>query len=276
MIVDHQLAFDTSIVCITADGYGYGIDGSGWGGEILLGNCIDFDNRAGLRSYVYPGGDLSAIFGVRPLIGILKDSLDKDAILAVAKGRMASESSVLDESMFSILFDVIDRGVNTISTSSAGRYLDAVATILGVCDSNTYDGECPMKLEAIARRGDLHIEPMFLKQGKRRVVDLAYSMQTIMQKLAEGVPVPDLAYAAQQYLGESLATLAVDIAESEGVKHIGFSGGVGLNRIITEAVVSNVKAAGLNPLIHERVPPGDGGVSIGQVMVAAALLQENR
>ena len=273
ILADHNLPFDTGIVCITADGYGYGNDGSGWGGEILLGDSVEFDNRAGLKSYIYPGGDLSAKYGVRPLIGILKESFDEKEILSIAKGKMSSENSMLDESMLSTLLDVIDKGVNTISTSSAGRYLDSVATILGVCDSNTYDGECPMKLEAIARKTSLRIKPILIRDRSRSTVDLADSLKVMLQKRNMDVPIPDLAYAAQWYLGESLATLAIEVAESEGIRHIGFSGGVALNRIITEAIVSNVRTAGLIPLIHEQVPPGDGGISIGQVMVGASHLQ---
>lgn len=272
ILADHNLKPDTSIICITADGYGYGADKTGWGGEILLGDSMSFENKAGLRSYVYPGGDLSAKYGVRPLIGMIKDSFDENEIVSLVKGHMVSDNVVLNEAMLPRLLGIIDKGINTITTSSAGRFLDAVATVLGVCDSNTYDGECPMKLEAIAKKTDFRIEPHFLRDGNRRVIDTADSIQTLIHYMNQGMPVSQLAYAAQWFLGHSFASLAIEVAEQEGIGYIGFSGGVALNHIITEAIVSSIKSAALTPLVHRRIPPGDGGVSIGQVMVGASHL----
>ena len=276
ILADHRLHYDTSIICITADGYGYGIDGTGWGGEILIGNSLGFENKAGLKSYEYPGGNLSAEFGIRPLVRLLKDNFNQGEIISIGEGSLISENTELNTQTLSMLFDVIEKEVNTISTSSAGRYLDAVATLLGICDSNTYDGECPMKLEATAKKTDIKIEPHFLSEGNRRVVDLANSIRSLVDFKNQGITISKLAYAAQWYLGTALADLAVEIAHKEDVKHIGFSGGVALNRIITEAIVSKVKSNGLIPLLHRRIPPGDGGVSVGQVMVGAAHLQNER
>lgn len=275
MLADHRLPIDTSIVCITADGYGYGSDGTGWGGEVLLGNSIEFENKAGLHSYIYPGGDLSARYGVRPLIGILKDVLEEKDLVSLTEGTMISDNTAMDESTLIGLLDVIRKGVNTISTSSAGRYLDAVATALGVCATNSYDGECPMKLEAMARETDLSFEPQYLIEGGRPVVDLASALRSILHLKSKGTSTPELAYAAQWHLGRSLAELAIGTAERADVKYIGFSGGVALNRIITKAIVSEIETSGLVPLVHDRVPPGDGGISIGQTMVGAAHMQSD-
>jgi len=276
ILADHNLGYDTSIVCITADGYGYGVDGKGWGGEILFGNSLSFENKAGLQSYEYPGGDLSAKFGIRPLVRLLMDNFEQEEILSIGKRSLISENRELNNQTLSMLLDVIERKVNVILTSSAGRYLDAVATLLGVCDSNTYDGECPMKLESVAKETDIRIEPRFILEENRRVIDLADSIQSIVDLKSQGIPISQVAYASQWYLGEALSSLAVEVAIDKGVNHIGFSGGVALNRIITKAITSNVKSSGLIPLIHERVPPGDGGVSVGQVMVGASLLQNER
>jgi hydrogenase maturation protein HypF len=91
----------------------------------------------------------------------------------------------------------------------------------------------------------------------------------------KGVNKQEIAFAAHWYLGESLAHIASRVAERNQVRHIGFSGGVALNRIITKAVVDSIKREKLVPLIHRSVPPGDGGVSIGQVAVAAAKLSDS-
>ncbi len=276
LIADHKLPIDTSIVCITADGYGYGLGGIGWGGEVLMGSCANFVNKAGLHTYIHPGGDLSAEFGSRPLIGILKDRIEEDRLLSLLDGLPISKNARLDEHTLNILLRSIDKKVNTIMTSSAGRYLDAVAAILGICDRNTYDGESPMKLEAVARRTEIKIEPCFIQTKGRHVMDLSDSIQKIIDLKERRVSTEEIAYAAQWGLGNGLATLAAEIAEESDVSYIGFSGGVALNRIITKAVVSTIEAYSKTPLIHSRVPPGDGGVSVGQVMVSAALLERKQ
>lgn len=270
LLSEHLLPFDTRIVCITADGYGYGTDGTAWGGEILVGDSLDFENRAGLMSYEYPGGDLSAVYAVRPLVSMLRHRVSDNDILKIGQDLPVSKDTGLSEEVLSVLFGALDTHTNTIRSSSVGRYLDAVAAMLGISSSNTYDGECPMKLEAVAKKSSVPLECSFESQGNRTVVDGGAMLEEISNLRRDRWSIPDLAYAAQWRLGEALAQLAIDIAQREGIKYVGFSGGVALNRILTKAIVGSITSDGLLPLIHTKVPPGDGGVSIGQAAVAAA------
>ncbi len=270
LLTEHLLPFDTRIVCITADGYGYGIDGSAWGGEILVGNSLDFENRAGLMSYEYAGGDLSAIYAVRPLVSMLRHRLADNDILKIGQDLPISKDTSLSETALSALFGIVDTHTNTILSSSVGRYLDAVAAMLGICSTNSYDGECPMKLEAVAKKSSVTLDYSFESQGNRTVIDGGAMLAEISNLKKDRLSVPELAYVSQRQLGEALAQLAIDIAQREGITHVGFSGGVALNRIITKAIVESITSAGLLPLIHTKVPPGDGGVSVGQATVAAA------
>jgi hydrogenase maturation protein HypF len=270
LLAEHLLPLDTRIVCITADGYGYGIDGSAWGGEILVGNSLDFENRAGLMSYEYPGGDLSAVYAVRPLVSMLRHRLTEDNILKIGQDLPVSQDTSLSEKVLSALFRILDTHTNTIQSSSVGRYLDAVAAMLGICSSNTYDGECPMKLEAVAKKSSVTLDYSFESQENRTVIDGAAMLEQIINLKRDRLNISELAYVAQWQLGKALAQLAIDVAQREGIKQVGFSGGVALNRILTKAIVESITSAGLLPLIHAKVPPGDGGVSIGQTTVAAA------
>ena len=277
MIVDHKLPIDTSIVCITADGYGFGQDGNGWGGEILLGGLGDFRKMGGLKSVDYPGGDLTAVYAARSVVGILNsylgNSLERNDFLRIVDSAPIGHDTKMTSDTFDILIDSLSRQISTMSSTSAGRFLDAVAMILGASSENSYDGECPMKLEALAKTTELQIRPRFMKTKGGLTLDTSHGLMQVLELKNKGVNRQEIAYAAQWYLGDSLAHIACGVAEENQVQHVGFSGGVALNRIITKAVVNRINQEKFIPLIHSNVPPGDGGISIGQVVVAAANLK---
>ncbi len=275
MIVDKSIPNDTSIVCITADGFGLGPEGNAWGGEVLFGDLKDCKRVGGIMSVKYPGGDLSAIYASRPILGLLNGHLNRDQLLQVVNGTPIGPGEIMTAKNLDILIDTIDRGINTISSTSAGRFLDSVAMILGICFENSYDGECPMKLEAVARETDLRIKSEFVTSGNDMNLDISNAMWQFLELQKKGVSRHEIAYAAQWYLGSSLADIACRAATEIGVEYVGFSGGVALNRIITKAVLNRINQEKLHPLIHNEVPPGDGGISIGQVAVAGAKLSNS-
>ncbi|MBN2229926.1 MAG: carbamoyltransferase HypF [Candidatus Thorarchaeota archaeon] len=271
VMVDGVIPCDSRIVCITADGYGYGTDGTAWGGEILVGNCEESERRGGLVSQVYTGGDLSAVYAARSLIGIVGEEIDSKKLLDMLGSSQVGPNTPISEQVLETLLKSERQRINTISSTSAGRFLDAIALALDICSENSYDGECPIKLEAVAHPSDIRIEPRFVEADYGPVLDTTNSLLEILDLKNKGVSRKELAYIAQWHLGESLAKLACDVAEEEGVLHIGFSGGVALNRIITSAIGKQVKRSGLVPIFHSIIPPGDGGVSAGQVASSAAL-----
>ncbi|NWF94717.1 MAG: carbamoyltransferase HypF [Candidatus Thorarchaeota archaeon] len=271
LVLDHGFPADTRITCITVDGYGYGADGNAWGGEILTGGLSRFHRDGGLMEWEIPSGDLSARYPARTLLALMSRNLDNSIIGSLRGCRIAEKLTVTEETC-SIIAESIKHHINVVTTTSAGRFLDAVALILGICSENSYDGECPMKLEAAARPTDIRIEREYHSTDGRTQLDTVAALTTIHDLMKRGVPRAQLAYAAQFFLGDGLAELACDIAEESGTIHIGLSGGVALNRIVTDAVVARVRSRGLQPLVHTRVAPGDPGVSVGQAAVAAMKL----
>ncbi len=274
LMVDGLIPFNTNIVCITADGYGYGTDGNAWGGEILVGGFSDSERMGGLMVQKYTGGDLSAIYSSRPFIGILGDELESEKILQILGSSEISPGKQITPELLQVLLQASEQEINIVRSSSAGRVLDAVAVALGVANQNSYDGECPMKLEASARETDLRLKPEFVQSEYGPTLDTTYLLRQIVELREKGVSRPELAYAAQWFLGQGLAEIACDVATDEGLIHVGFSGGVAVNRIITYAIVDHVRNRNLVPVLHSLIPPGDGGVSVGQVATAAARLVE--
>ena len=129
-----------------------------------------------------------------------------------------------------------------------------------------------MKLEAAARHTDLRIDSDIVNSDYGPVLDTTHSLLEILDMRERGVSRAELAYAAQWHLGESLARIACDVAIDQEILHVGFSGGVALNRIVTASIQNQVHEYRLVPLLHSLVPPGDGGVSVGQVATAATRL----
>jgi hydrogenase maturation protein HypF len=274
LIVDGLIPIHNRIVCITADGYGYGVDGTAWGGEILVGGLKDFERKGGLMTQEYTGGDLSAIYSSRAFLGILGEYLNHEKILQILGSAEISPSQRISADMLDTLVKAGKRRINTVKSTSTGRVLDAIAVALGICTQNSYDGECPMKLEAVARKSDIQLEMEFNKSDYGSVLDTTHLLLQIIELKDKGVSRPELAYAAQYSIGQGLAEIACQVAQEEGILHVGFSGGVAVNRIFTRSIAKHIQKNNLVPILHSLVPPGDGGISVGQVATAAARVIE--
>ncbi len=274
ILVDNQLSTDTSIICITADGYGYGPNGEAWGGEVLVGDARQFSKFGGLTPQLYVGGDLSAKYAARPFMGILSVALSRENLFGYVRDAKIAADVSLNEDTFDQMLIARDKNINTIKSSSTGRVLDAAAFALGVCTENSYDGECPMKLESIAAPTKLSIEPQIVSSYGSPQLDTEHLLLRLIKMQEQGEKRSHLAMAVQQAVGTGLARIAVQAAHDHGIQQVGFSGGVALNRIITRAIISELSHHELEPLLQDSIPPGDGGISVGQIAVAASRLNQ--
>jgi len=250
------------IVGICCDGYGYGVDGEAWGGEILLctRESFDFKRVAHLEKQPLIGGDLATRYPLRMAAGMLHKRADVEDWLLQNKRHFPN-----GEKEIQIVLHQLEKSRGIIGTTSCGRVLDAVAAVLGICYERTYEGEPAMKLESAATRGEdaLKLKPI-IKSNTLDTTQMLYEIFENKEKHSEA----DLAYSAHAYLAEGLATLAIEKALEKNVKNIGFSGGVACNEILALRMRKIVEDAGLKFLSHEVVPPGDGGSSFGQAVAA--------
>jgi len=258
LMVEHNVSGILGVCC---DGYGYGIDGEAWGGEILL--CTQessgFKRIAHLEKQPLIGGDLATRYPLRMAAGILHRKADVEKWLLQNKQHFPH-----GENEIQIILNQLEKSHNTIRTTSCGRILDAVAAVLGICYERTYEGEPAMKLESAAIKGKdaLKLQPII----KSSVLDTTQMLYEIFEK-REKYSKADLAYSAHAYLADGLATLAIENALENNIKTVGFSGGVAFNEILALTIRKKVEAAGLRFLVHKAVPPGDGGLSFGQAVV---------
>jgi len=263
LMAEHGL---NEIVAIVCDGYGYGSDGEPWGGEILHCNRKgDFQRLGNLEKQPLVGGDLATRYPLRMAAGILVKATNIEDWLQSQSGHLPHGKEEAE-----VILQLLNKGSMPM-TSSCGRVLDAVSAVLGICFERTYEGEPAMKLESAAMKGRdvLKLKPI-IKDNVLYTTALVH--QVFNRRNVDAVS--DLAFSAQSYLAQGLAQIAIEEAKRLDVDTVGFSGGVAYNEHITQAIREVVEENKLRFVVHELVPPGDGGISLGQA-VAAAWQMEN-
>lgn len=254
---EHDISEMIGIVC---DGFGYGSDGTAWGGEILYGSHDGFQRLGHLQEQPMVGGDLATRYPLRMAAGILYASANVEEWLSANSNCFPHGKKEVE-----ILIKQLERGV-TPKTTGCGRILDAVSAILGICYERTYEGEPAMKLESAAIGGKdvLNLQPEF----EGNIINTTSMVREVFRQRGKH-PIADLAYSAQSYIARSLAQLAIEKAEQLNIKAIGFSGGVAYNEQITLTIKRVVEGNGFTFVVHRVVPPGDGGTSFGQAVTAS-------
>lgn len=272
LMAEHGL---DELVGIAADGVGYGQDDTIWGGEVMVASQRSFRRVGGLMKQPMPGGDLATQFPARMVAGMLWQALTPAEVERALKD-FCADGFRRGELELHVVLRQLERNLNVFWTSSCGRVLDAVACLLGACSERTYEGEPAIKLEAAANGGDADrskLEPTLRNVDGMSVVDTSQLLVDVLDALRNDVPRRHVAAAAQRALAEGLAEVAVEAASDSGIGAIGGSGGVFYNRAITLSVRRLVEEAGLKFFAHELLPPGDGGISVGQAVAAARAVE---
>jgi len=269
------------IVAITLDGLGYGPKGEIWGGEVLAyqGESKSVRRLGSLTPAPMPGGDLATKRPGRMVLGILYPLLERGRLGESDWKELAEETIDLlpqgEEELEAVLAS-LEGGLNAPLTSSAGRFLDAVSAYLGLCEVRTYEGEPAMKLESFARGVRPAAIPLPLVEGKadrgRYLFDQSKALLDLIE-LEKREGAKKVAATAQWMLAEGMASLACRIAEDLGITTLGLSGGVAFNEFISNHIESVVRERGYDFVINESVPPGDGGIALGQLWAAAEGVQ---
>ncbi len=246
------------------DGTGAGADGTVWGGECLDAARRDARRIATLRAFALPGGE-AAVREPRRAAFALLHALGRDTRAAGAS---------LDARARRNLARLLERGLNAPATTSMGRLFDAVAALLGLCEVASYEAEAAMRLEHAAHAsraaGALPL-PLLTGETPWRL-DWGPLVEALLDGRGAGVPVADLA----RRFHHALAGAALAVAERAGLERVCLSGGCFQNRLLSEAVTARLEQAGFRVYTHRQVPPNDGGIALGQVVVAASRLHATR
>lgn len=246
---------------IAIDGAGFGIDGQVWGGEVILASYDDFKRVGHLGCIPMPGGDLATDYPARLLIGALSMFMGEEEVRDFFKKRGLMKALPRGEKEFDVVINQIKQ--NPPIASSMGRILDAVSVLLGVSHYRSYEGEPAMKLEAFSKAGDLDLEIPVRLINELYVVDTKALFEKVVDFLEDGVDRRVIAYNVQRVLGESLASIAIKFSRDV----ITVSGGAAVNSIIIRAIKERAQTKNVKVLINKKVPPGDGGIALGQIVI---------
>jgi hydrogenase maturation protein HypF len=259
---------DEPIICIASDGVGYGLDGTIWGGEILLTSYNSIERLAHLKPQPMPGGDVSTKYPTRMLTAILSEVIPEDELREILVKKYIDGFKYGKQEM-EVVFNTL-RKKDYITTTSSGRVLDAISALLKICLEKTYEGEPSIRLESMASKGNdsIKITPEIIKHNGEYIFDTTKLLKDILEKINEH-KIEDLAASGQRAFAEGLAQMAIKTAEETGIKTIGFTGGVAYNEAINSIISKLVKENNLKFIQHQKTPPGDAGISIGQAIVAA-------
>ncbi|MHA1612733.1 MAG: carbamoyltransferase HypF [Promethearchaeota archaeon] len=290
LMVDHKLGIDEKIVSITADGVGYGVDGTSWGGEILYGGYAESYRKSSIRPFPMIGGDLCAKYPDRMLLSICLNVArlrnDYDFIEKLNDVHGFSQYLPHGKAEYYFIKKQFQNSTNNQQnhfpmTSSLGRCLDAIAAVFDICHLRTYRGEPAMRLEGFIwnkpRKKFVTIDNYVVK-NQLAIDELIYDYINILISSRQENSTKDRQIMARS-LVEDIAVIfakqAIKIADQEGTQHIGFSGGVAYNEIISHVFQEQISEANLQFLQHNNVPPGDAGISIGQIAIIAANRKKN-
>jgi hydrogenase maturation protein HypF len=261
LIAEHQ-RMGEPILAVAYDGTGYGTDGTIWGGELLaIADPATFTRVGHLTPFALPGGDEAALRPARIALDLLhRAGIEWDADLAPVAD--------VGPAGISVLAQQIPRGVRCVTTSSMGRLFDAVASLLGVCQRVTYEGQAAVELEHLARGGTARgVELDFgIDAG---LMDPAPVMARLVDGLRSGTDIADLAAAFHDAVARATVTTVTSYAGTAGIGTVGLTGGVFVNRILLDLIQKSLSAKGFDVLTHRILPCNDGGIALGQAVIAA-------
>jgi len=253
------------------DGAGLGTDGTVWGGEILVGDAAGFERFGALLAVPLPGGDAAAREPWRMACAWLAAALD-EPLPRIPRG-LAGEVEPADWEAVAAL---ARGGPAAPPTSSAGRLFDAVAALAGLRSRSGYEGQAAIELESAARLDERGAYPLELVERRADgaapalLLDPRETIRAMLADLEAGATAGEVSARFHNGLAAATASACLAAAEASGLGDAVLSGGVFQNRLLLERTAERLRAAGLRVLLPERLPPNDGGVSFGQVAVAAS------
>ncbi len=259
---------DEDVIGVIFDGAGYGADGSIWGGEFLVGGYEQFQRFACLRPFPLPGGDKAVQHPYRTAIGILSQIYDEHVLrelpLPIIRERQGDE---LD-----LLLRMAKQGINSPQTSSMGRLFDAVSALIGVIESISHEGHAAMALEYIMADGEDEFTSFsydFMESTSSGMIDMRPMIREIVDLLVRGgISLGVISRRFHQTIVDIVRDVCHRIRLTHGLAKVVLSGGVFMNEFLLSHCYRSLTHDGFSVYRHSRVPSNDGGVSLGQAIIA--------
>ncbi len=253
------------VIGVAFDGLGYGPDGTIWGGELLIADLEGFQRAGHLEPVPMPGGAAA----IREPWRMAATWLD-----AAFAGAVPADLEVVRRNgeRWERVLAVARAGVGSPATSSAGRLFDAVAAILGVRDAINYEGQAAIELEQLAAPAELGAYPAAITAAAPTPLRLAGAdlVRAVVEDLRAGTDRAVVAARFHHGVAEAVVACCQRLREATGLATVALTGGVFQNLLLLRRTADRLRQQGFRVLLHSRVPPNDGGISLGQAAVAGA------
>ena len=250
------------VLGIACDGTGYGADGTVWGCEILVSNYDDYTRAAHLDYVPLPGGEQA-----------IKEPWRMAAVYLHEQGLLAADIEFcrrLDRGRWRLLQQMIDKSINCPRASSAGRLFSAVSALLGLRWVEAYEGQSAIMLEAAATEAENTYSYDIVETNGVLIMSPGPMFPEIVADLRAGADVGEISARFHNTFIAMLGEVAVRLAAETGIRQVALSGGTFQNELVLMGLCQRLTTAGLDVLIHKETPPNDGGLALGQAVVASA------
>ena len=255
------------VIGVAFDGTGYGTDGKIWGSEFLVAGYAGFERRAHLRYVPLAGGDAAVRQPWRMALSYLRDTFGT----ATLPESLHFLHEVAEKEL-SLVDAMIARRFQTVETSSSGRLFDAVAALVGLGGRVTFEGQAAIALESVALPGvDAHYA-FHVNDNDPLELDMRPAVEEIMRDLSLGAAVGHISACFHNTVAAAIVHVCQRLRKREGLNRVCLSGGVFQNMYLLERTVKDLSSGSFEVFLHAIIPPNDGGISLGQAVIANEVL----
>jgi hydrogenase maturation protein HypF len=250
------------VLGVALDGTGFGTDGRIWGGEFLVADFAAFTRRAHLRNVLLPGGDAAVRQPWRMALSYLRDAFG---------GEIPDQLRCfqdIDERQVALVDTMLRRRIQTVETSSCGRLFDAVAAMLGLASQVTFEGQAAIALEEAAEAGIDDRYEFDIEEDEPAILDFRPVVVAIGKDISSGRRVGEISARFHNTLSAAVGDVCSRIGSRDAVNRVCLSGGSFQNLYLLGRTVVELRRRGFDVFLHAQVPANDGGLSLGQAMVA--------
>jgi len=254
VLAEHQL--DEPVIGVALDGFGLGIEGDHWGGELLKVDGLSLQRLGHLTQLAQPGGDKAATQPWRMGASALHALNRSDEIATRFNGQDTRTLGLM-----------LDKGLNSPKTSSMGRLFDAACGLLGVCEQSHFEGQAPMMLESLVKR--IRVDDHGWRVEDNGNLNLLPLLGRLCECTAQS--------GAELFHGTLIFALSDWITRAchkQGINKVALSGGCFLNAIVTQGLIKNLHRAGIQSYLNQQVPLNDAGLSLGQIWLGHQKLKQ--
>jgi hydrogenase maturation protein HypF len=267
-MAENQL--EGEVLGVSWDGTGYGLDGTIWGGEFLLATKTSFKRVATFRPFRLPGGEKAIKEPRRTALGMLYELFSDD----IFSRQDLSTLQAFTSAELDLLNQVLLKRVNTPITTSVGRIFDGVASLIGLQQRVNYEGQAAMELEFLTQSVERDEYYLF------EIDDTPNGKLVDWRSILEGILIDMKDHVGRSIISakfhNTLVEIIVAVAKKIGQTRVVLSGGCFQNRYLTERTVKRLQEEKFRPYWHQRVPPNDGGIALGQIYAALRSQKANK